>query len=231
MDIIKLLLDNKEIILSIIFAVGIFEVFKRLLKQYQLREPVRMHFYIPKKEHIRLNYVKQTDTDHLVDELVLPSNKNCLIMIWYKAKLNYHEDSKYINFRKGEYDVKPSTIKWFNPFIKKGTNRICSPKDNKNHYLDWWGAYHINSDRNFNKDEVYTGGFIVKTPNIEGEFNLVTSIHTSTRLGNKILKVKIQNKPFKEKIFCIGYTENRLFHSKNIWHKKHALVFSSNNKS
>lgn len=229
MDVLEFIISNWKTILSIVLTLGIVEFLRCIYRQRKLKNPVNMHFYIPKKDHINLNYVSQSETDHLVDELVLPSNRNCLIMIWYRPKIDYHENSKYFGFKKGKYKTKPIPIKWFNPFVLKGKDRVCSPENNSNHYLDWWGHYHIISEKDVNKDEIYTGGFIVKTPDIEGEYELVSSIHTSSRLGKKILKVKIRHLPFNEKIFCIGFKENKIFRKKE-WHPEHPLIFTSKTK-
>ena len=221
------LTSNWQTIFAVLIALGIVGFLRQLYRQYKLKNPVEIHFLIPRKDHWRVNYAKQDEREHLVDELVLPSNSSCLVLMWYKPKINYHENERYFECS-GNLKTKPRAIKVFNPFVIEGKQRKGSPKTDENHYRDWWEAYHVCLERDRIKDEVYAGGFIVKTYD-EGEYDTKIFVHTPSRLGKAVLRIKVKNKPFSETVPCIRYKQDKILKrlKRKLKHdKKHNVVFT-----
>lgn len=193
-----------EVIKYFLMLSGVFGYIYLFLRRWKLKNPVNIYFLIPRYDIYDLEYVIQDKREYLTKEIILPSNKQCLILVWVKPKLNFHENEQYIGFEveNGRKDKrKPEIIKYYNPFVLRGQEREGDPMSNKNHYIDWWKCYHIGTNKDRIKDEVYVSGYIVQTYD-EGNYDVNVEICTPTRKGkSKNLKIRVKNK-FNEKITC-----------------------------
>ena len=209
-----------NVVLSIIltFFAGWFV---KTIYDAKLRRPVKMYFLIPDKRH-KLSYVGQDEKlEHLVKELVLPSNSESQVFIWFKPRVNYYEDMHYFCCDwEGDLAKKPRVIRYSNPFILENNLQIS-------YYIDWHRYYHLRTGQNRVKNEVYVGGFIVKTLE-EGEYKANVFVHTPRKLGSANLKISVSDDPSTE-VLCLSYMEEKreikkLFRKK---HKKHNLKFGT----
>jgi hypothetical protein len=188
----------------------------RRIYDTKLRSPVRMYFLIPDKR-CKLSYANQDNEEHLIEELVLPSNSESQVLIWFKPRVNYYEDSIYFGC-KGDLNKKPWVIDFSNPFVLDNNLQ-------RSYYRDWHQHYHILTGRSRIKEEVYVSGFVVKTFE-EGEYEANVFLHTPSKLGRAKLKITVKNAP-STKILCLMHKESKrkikkLF-MKN--HKKHYVKF------
>lgn len=202
------------------FLAGIFSLFliwigKRIYDT-KLRNPVKMYFLIPDKR-CKLGYVEQDEEEHLVKKLILPSNSKLLVLIWYRPRVNYFEDMHYFGCE-GELTKKPKIINYSNPFIlKDNLQRI--------YYVDWHQYYHLITNKNRIRDEVYVDGFELQTFE-EGEYEANVYVHTPTRLGRAKLKISVTDEP-STGVLCCSYKEEKrkIKNSLIKKHKKHKVGF------
>lgn len=182
----------------------------------KLRSPVRMYFLIPDKR-CELTYVEQDEKEHLVKELVLPSNSEHQVLIWFKPRVNYYEDSIYFGCE-GDLNKKPYVVDFSNPFILDNNLQ-------RSYFRDWHQYYHLLTGKNRIKDEVYVTGFIVKTFE-EGEYEANIFLHTPSRLGKAKLKITVKNNPTTG-VLCIMFKESKRKIKKLFMkeHKKHHVKF------
>lgn len=200
-----------DIVRSLLFLAGVIP-FYYLWKQWKLRNPVKIFFLVPRYSMHDLKYIVQDEREHLTREIILPSNRESLILIWYRPKLNYHEIEQYIEFKAkdgGNISKKPMAISYYNPFVLEGKTKKGDPLNNENHYIDWWRSYHILTDKDRLRDEVYTSGYIVQTYD-KGDYDVNVEICTPTRKGkSKHLKIKVRDE-FDKQIPCVKYKTRKL---------------------
>ncbi len=202
------------------FIAGIFTLFviwlgKRIYNT-KLRNPVKMYFLIS-DQRCQLDYVEQDEKEHLVKEITLPSNSKQLVLIWYRPRVNYFEDMHYFGCE-GDLATKPKIINYSNPFVIQDNLQ-------RNYYIDWHQYYHLITNKNRIRDEVYVDGFEVQTFS-SGEYEANVFVHTPTRLGKAKLKIVVADDP-SEGVMCSSYEEEKrklrhLFIKK---HKKHKVRF------
>ena len=213
------------------YLAGIFSLFliwiAKRFYDAKLRNPAKMYFLIP-DTRLKLDYVKQDTEEHLVKEIVLPSYRESQVLIWFKPKVNYYENEHYFGCE-GDLTKKPKVIKYSNPFLLKHNLQIT-------YYQDWHQYYHLQTGKNRIKDEVYVGGFIVRTF-AKGEYKAKVLVHTPTKLGRTKLKISVRDEPSTE-VLCYVYKEEKrevkeplkkkeikkLFRKK---HKKHNIKFGT----
>jgi len=198
-DFVEWFSKNWQFILSVVISIIFFIAgwVGKKIYDYRLKNPVRMYFLIPDKR-VNIDYAQQDDQEHLVKELILPSNGEFQVYIWFKPRVNYCEEEHYFGCE-GDLNMKPRAIKYFNPFI------IESNIDLK-YYRDWHYYYHIRTGKHRIKDEVYVAGFILKTF-IEGDYETNAFVHTLSKMGKaKNLKIKVRDKGLM-KVLCHSYKE------------------------
>lgn len=231
MKLIPLVIDffrsNWQFIISVLIGLGIFGSLGKIWRQIKLRNPVEIYFLIPRIDMCRLNYVEQDDTEHLTKKIILPQNKKCLVLLWIRPKINYHQTDLYFGCD-GSIYKKPMPLSYFNPFIKEGKHKKGKPRENPDHYLDWWLYYHMQQQKDRIKDEKYVAGFIIQTRE-PGEYTTKVFVHTLTRLGKAKLTIEIVGKLSQKprKVPCVKYKQNKILQKiKREGHKKHELNFN-----
>lgn len=162
-------------------------------------EVEKVGFLITDMERYKLEYINQDEKEHLVEELILPVDKEVPIMIWLKPSGNYTVEDIYFGCE-GDYKKKPEPLSWFNPFILRGKREV-TPEENPDHYIDHHKYYHIKRRQEFTKEEVYVGGYKIKTHG-EGDFQAQYIIRTPNTVKTHKLKIKVR-KESKEKMRCI----------------------------
>ena len=162
-------------------------------------EIAKIGFLITDLDRFELTYVNRDEKEHLVKELILPADNEVPIIIWLRPGGNYTVEDRYFGCE-GDLKNKPEPVSCFNPFVLRGIRREVTLEENSDHYIDHHKYYHITRRQEFTKEEVYLGGYKIKTHG-EGDFEVKYIIRTPNTVKEHELKIKVR-KESKEKMKC-----------------------------
>ena len=161
-----------------------------------MKDPLEVHFFIPRKGVYEISYEKQDTTVQDKDELEISKDIEEVIFLRIKPRINVKVGDRYFGFKIGERRKKPE-ISYYNPFVNETSFQ-------RKWYKDWYGHLHMTEERFWYKDEIYVSSFKIKTYD-EGDYTFYMTFHLSCNeyksvkeerhtVATKTLKIRVGQK-------------------------------------
>ena len=145
---------------SIAIAMGLkrlYNWFKRRKekKEYDeiMKDPLEVHFFIPRKEVFEISYARQDSTVQEKDELEIPKGVEDVVFLRIKPRINVEVSQIYFGFSISEKKKKPE-VSHYNPLKTSVPKQV---------YKDRYGHLHLVEERIFTPKEIYVRSFKIRT--------------------------------------------------------------------
>jgi hypothetical protein len=160
------LYEKLALIIAIIGVVGVVPVSKlaydyakrrKEKKEYEkiMKDPVEVHFFIPREKTFEVGYAKQDSRVQPLDELEIPRGMEDVIFLRMRPKIDLKVRDIYFGFLIKETRKKPE-ISYSNAFMKESTFE-------RKWYKDWHGHLHFPGERFWYKNETYVFALNIRT--------------------------------------------------------------------
>lgn len=145
-----------------------------------LENLLEIHFIIPPISKFKINYHKQDNKPHRIDEISIPFSSKTNIFLWIKPKIDIDIRERQFGF--GDKPTDPKILKYDNPYIRSSNVPLTW-------YIDWWDNYHIYDKISRTKSDVIVHGFEIETHD-KGEFVLDIRFNISCNKFKNFEKTK-----------------------------------------
>jgi hypothetical protein len=167
----------------------LYRWYKRKARSKLLKTPFETHFLIPAKARHDLGYGKQNEKEHHVDTLTLPANSVSDILVWARSNVDLEVDEISLGCEGSV--LKPEPLSWINYFVARGKSREFDPDSDPDHYVDWWGHYHVrNVGAKLTKGDVRVLGLKMKVKD-KGVFPFKIIFHSPEGEGQATLTIRV----------------------------------------
>jgi hypothetical protein len=166
---VTVIVEAVAAITGVIVIIGVAEfTFRPLRRRYRLRWPCHAWFIIPASNQGNIDYAEQNESEHYIENLILPPHSHIEIGILYISSIPFTAAEIYFGCEEQDnraISTKPLVEGFHNRFVEQG-NRIRQETPDSHpdsNYIDHHKYYHIRRARNVARKEPYTLGFKVQT--------------------------------------------------------------------
>lgn len=166
-------------------------------KEYDeiMKDPLEVHFFIPRKEVFEISYARQDSTVQEKDELEIPQGIEDAVFLRIKPRISVEVNQIYFGFLISEKRKKPEVFD-YNPLKTSVPKQV---------YKDSYGHLHLIEERVFTPKEIYLRSFKIRTHEVgDYTFYLVFKVSCNeyksikeerhAKVENRTLKIRVKQK-------------------------------------
>jgi hypothetical protein len=172
-------------------VIAIYTATRPGIRRRTLRNPGMAYFVIPSQRHHHCDFAHQDSGEHLVQKIVVPSDRKVTVDMIIKPVLNFNtvEVSFGCN-HESTVPTKPYAFEYYNRFIELGKRRNVLPGVGEyDDYFDKHQYYHVVQNWQWSAGMVKALGFKIKT-NDPGNYHMEFYLFGDAVLG-KIPRKKV----------------------------------------